>query len=85
MKKYSMECFECENGKYDIIKCDYDTSFFTNGILEKHTIPNVPMYVCDKCGDRCTDDIGCKYIEATISQLRESRGDLSTFRRPLRK
>ena len=80
-----MECFECENGKYEIIKCDYATQFHVNGILENHTIPNVPMHVCDKCGDQCTDDIGSKYIEAAIIQICEAAGHHLTFRRPLRK
>jgi len=63
MKDGKIFCFECNNGVYDIIYQDFETSVNVNGNIEKIIVLNTKQFICSHCGDICIDFEGSDHIE----------------------
>ena len=61
-----LPCFECEDGKLLPKRQDYNTILPDIGEI---TIPNVPMFCCDQCGDLLTDQEGDQFIQDAIDRI----------------
>ncbi|GAA5483852.1 type II TA system antitoxin MqsA family protein [Haloferula sargassicola] len=61
----AIPCFECESGKLIPELTDYETE---HPKLGKLTIPDVPVLVCDHCGDRVLGDEGNRRIDAYLDK-----------------
>ena len=60
IKKDNFQCFDCETGFLEKQLKDYKT---TDGKGELLVVPNVPHYICDKCGESCLDSEASSMIE----------------------
>jgi YgiT-type zinc finger domain-containing protein len=53
-------CIECDDGMVRLVSKPYET---TGGNGEPLTIPDVPIWTCDTCGDQSFDANGSRIIE----------------------
>lgn len=60
----AMPCFECESGTLHPVTLDHSTSHPKLGEI---TIPGVPMFRCDSCGDTVIGHEGSARIDAFLS------------------
>jgi YgiT-type zinc finger domain-containing protein len=60
-------CFECDDGTIRLVRKPYET---TGGKGEPLTIPDVPIWTCDTCGDQSFDKNGSQIIQ----EAREAAG-----------
>ncbi len=58
-------CFECEAGTLLPTVCDHRVELAEGKVL---AVPEVPMLVCDQCGDRVTGDEGNARINAFLDE-----------------
>ncbi|MGD1978633.1 MAG: type II toxin-antitoxin system MqsA family antitoxin [Akkermansiaceae bacterium] len=58
-------CFECESGSLIPMLKDHPVEVKDGRVL---IVPNVPMLVCDCCGDQVTDDEGNAHINAFLDK-----------------
>lgn len=61
----AIPCFECEAGTLVPTLCDHKVEIPGRKAL---TIPDVPMLVCDRCGDKVTGDDGNACINAFLDK-----------------
>lgn len=61
----SIPCFECEKGNLLPTLRDYKAEIKGGKVL---TVPDVPMLVCDQCGDAVTGDEGNACINAFLDK-----------------
>jgi YgiT-type zinc finger domain-containing protein len=55
-----LTCFECQIGTIRLVSKPHET---TGGKGEPLTIPDVPIWTCDHCGDESFDKNGSRIIE----------------------
>jgi YgiT-type zinc finger domain-containing protein len=53
-------CVECDEGTVRLVRKPYET---TGGKREPLTIPDVPTWTCDACGDESFDKNGSRIIQ----------------------
>ena len=66
-EEHEWPCFACDDGMVRLVSKPYET---TGGKGKPLTIPDVPIWTCDTCGDESFDANGSRIIQ----EAREAAG-----------